>query len=163
MARFGAAPVGSVAIGEVIMRYLFGFMCVCALGMVASIGCSEPEINLCETVDNCVAQGHSCNPGHELYCRLDGVCDCKEVAGTGGTGGSAGSGGSVGSGGSAGSGGSGNECGRNVTCDVQDTNSCLATCEGICGIGNVSVHTCFTDGDADVCYCICDTGECIGG
>lgn len=98
------------------MRYLFGFVCVCALGMAASMGCSEPEINLCETVGNCEAQDHSCNPGDELYCKFEGegagVCACRSM-GTGGTGGSGGSGGTGGSGGDGATGGTGGS----VECD----------------------------------------------
>ena len=32
---------GAVATGEVVMRYLFGFLCVCALGVMPVVGCSD--------------------------------------------------------------------------------------------------------------------------
>jgi len=65
------------------MRYLFGLLCVCALGVVPLVGCGE------------TAEG------------AGGTAGSGGRAGTGGTGGSAGAGGTAGSGGSAGSGGTG--------------------------------------------------------
>jgi len=80
------------------MRYLFGFLCVCALGMPLA-GCSDPVGTPCDDVEDCV--GDSCREGQELFCNLMdlsrdflGVCDCKGTGGTGGTGGGGGAGGS---------------------------------------------------------------------
>jgi hypothetical protein len=158
---------------EVVMRYLFGFMSVCALGMVASASCgpslpppSDPcsgpqACTFCDELQDCVL--HACNPGYEHYCRpVDsggGYCDCTEVSGTGGTPGTGGTGGS------AGSGGSGSECGRGVPCDGEDpNNSCASVCEDVCGSGNVNQHYCFSNEDLEYrCYCTCNSGECIGG
>ena len=67
------------------IRYLFGFLCVCALGAVPLVGCSE-------TADEGGSGGSAGTGG---------------MAGSGGTGGTAGSGGSAGTGGMAGSGGTG--------------------------------------------------------
>jgi hypothetical protein len=70
------------------MRYLFGFLCVCALGLVPSVGCDVLEgdcpggcddMNPC-TYDQCtlfgcgnipVADGTSCSPSGVC---MDGVC-----------------------------------------------------------------------------------------
>ena len=48
------------------MRYLFGFLCVCALGVVPLVGCSEDGASECEGV----ADGTACSGG-ECF---DGVC-----------------------------------------------------------------------------------------
>jgi hypothetical protein len=78
------------------MRYLFGLLCVCALGMVPLIGCSE-------------AGGNGGSGG---------------TGGAGGTGGTAGDGGTGGSGGIGGDGGTGGmpECENAEDCD--DQNEC---------------------------------------
>ena len=53
------------------MRYLFGFLCVCALGMVPVVGCSETSPNLCEGVE-CEDDGNECT---EDVCNpADGTC-----------------------------------------------------------------------------------------
>lgn len=124
------------------MRYLLGFMCLLVVGMVPLVGCSDPEFFACDTVGDCIEAGHSCRQEEELFCRPvedSGQCDCQPA-------------------------GSGNECGRDVTCNTADTESCLATCQEVCGSGNLSVHTCFTTEDQeDRCYCMCNTGPCRGG
>ena len=88
------------------MRYLFGFLCVCALGVMPLVGCSETT-------------GDGGSGG---------------TAGDGGTGGMAGNGGSAGTGGIAGSGGTGGmpECQNPEDCD--DSNDCTEnTCtDGLC-------------------------------
>jgi hypothetical protein len=71
------------------MRYLFGFLCVCALGVMPLVGCSETA-------------GDGGNGG-------DG--------GSGGTAGDGGSGGTAGDGGSAGVGGFGGFCDGAGSCE----------------------------------------------
>ena len=148
------------------MRYLFGLMSVCALGMVASASCgtAPPSTDPCGNLYACIScdeplvdcVDRPCDPGDEQYCRPVNTrlsyCDCRQITSTGGTGGSAGSG------------GSGNECGRGVPCDGEDpNNSCAAVCEGACGSGNVNQHYCFSNEDLDYrCYCTCNSGACIG-
>ena len=49
------------------MRYVFGFLCICALGVIPSVGCSESTgVLLCE--------GVTCEDD-ENECTGDGVCD----------------------------------------------------------------------------------------
>ena len=65
------------------MRYLFGFMCVCALGIVPLAGCEDLVSIPCEDVGDC--EGLSCSEGQELFCDLmeaspPGVCDCSAAA-----------------------------------------------------------------------------------
>jgi len=43
---------GAVGSGEVLMRYLFGFLCVCALGVMPLVGCSDTQPE-CETSADC--------------------------------------------------------------------------------------------------------------
>jgi hypothetical protein len=116
-------------------------------------------------------EGAGCRVGEDCN---SGVCDDQGAAalctcvgdGAGGSGGSAGSGGSGGVAGFGGSGGSGNDCGRGVPCDGEDPiNSCEATCNDVCGgSANVSEHYCFTNEALEYrCYCMCNTGPCIGG
>jgi hypothetical protein len=74
MALLDGAPVGSVATGEVVMRYLFGLLCVCALGAVPLVGCGE-------TAGECAGavNGAACSDG---AC-LDGACTALiNVSGT---------------------------------------------------------------------------------
>ncbi|MBW2381420.1 MAG: hypothetical protein JRG70_18065, partial [Deltaproteobacteria bacterium] len=40
------------------MRYLFGFLCVCALGVVPLVGCSETQTE-CESAEDC-SDGSQC-------------------------------------------------------------------------------------------------------
>jgi len=46
------------------MRYLLGLLCVCALGVVPLVGCSETSPNMCEGID--------CDDDNEC---TDDVCD----------------------------------------------------------------------------------------
>ena len=61
-----ADPNRAGANGEFVMRYLFGFLCICALGAVPLVGCSEGGgENLCEGVecdDGNECTGDVCNP-----------------------------------------------------------------------------------------------------
>jgi len=76
------------------MRYVFGFLCVCALGVMPLVGCSETT-----------GDGGSGGDGGTGGTAGDG--GTGGMAGDGGSGGTAGDGGSAGGGGSAGDGGAG--------------------------------------------------------
>ncbi|MGB5365495.1 MAG: hypothetical protein WBM75_05415 [Polyangiales bacterium] len=82
------------------MRYLFGFLCVCALGLMPVIGCSE------RTGDS-GSGGDAGSGGTAGDGGTDGMAGNGGSAGTGGTAGGGGSGGSGGIGGAAGDGGDG--------------------------------------------------------
>ena len=152
--------------------------------VLCSVDDDCPPTEYCDTVvctPRCESQTVDDDDGTEgAGCQFDRHCNsevcnnegalasCTCVGdGAGGSGGSAGSGGSGGAGGfagSGGSGGSGNECGRDSTCDSQDINACRPICLDVCGSSeNLNVHACFTEGDEDVCYCMCHNGPCIGG
>jgi len=63
------------------MRYLLEFLCVCALGVMPLLGCSEPggEADLCDGVD-CEDDGNECT---EDVCNpVDGMCGVPVEAGT---------------------------------------------------------------------------------
>jgi hypothetical protein len=61
-------PSRAGATGEVMMRYLFGFLCACAIGLMSTVGCGpEAGVMLCE--------GVSCE---DTECRTDGVCDASD-------------------------------------------------------------------------------------
>ncbi|MGB5523842.1 MAG: right-handed parallel beta-helix repeat-containing protein [Polyangiales bacterium] len=50
------------------MRYVFGFLCACAIGLMSTVGCGrEVGVMLCE--------GVSCE---DTECRTDGVCDVSD-------------------------------------------------------------------------------------
>jgi hypothetical protein len=57
------------------MRYLFGFLCVCALGLMPLVGCSETSPSLCEGVvcdDENECTNDACDPA-------TGTCDNTPV------------------------------------------------------------------------------------
>lgn len=92
--------IGAGATREVVVRYLFGFLCVCALGLMPVIGCSE------RTGDS-GSGGDAGSGGTAGDGGTDGMAGNGGSAGTGGTAGGGGSGGSGGIGGAAGDGGDG--------------------------------------------------------
>ncbi len=53
------------------MRYLFGFMCVCALGVMPLVGCSEGGGVPCEDDVDCPDDSNACT---EDYCENNGLC-----------------------------------------------------------------------------------------
>jgi len=56
------------------MRYLFGFMCVMALGVM---GCHEADITHCKSDSDCPDDGNECTFGR---CQLVGFCGYFDVA-----------------------------------------------------------------------------------
>jgi hypothetical protein len=116
------------------MRYVFGFLCVCALGVVPLIGCSETG-------------GNGGNGG------MGG----GGSGGDGGSGGTAGDGGTGGSGGIGGDGGTGGmpECESARDCD--DDNECT---EDVC---NPSSGSCENTPVRDGSSCAAGRGGCYGG
>ena len=64
------------------MRYLLGLLCVCALGVVPLVGCSETSPNICEGID--------CDDDNECTydvcdsatraCDNWGYCDCVDCS-----------------------------------------------------------------------------------
>jgi len=62
------------------MRYIFRFLCACALGVVPVVGCSEASPNLCEGVD-CDDDNECtydlCDPATGT-CDNFGYCDCLD-------------------------------------------------------------------------------------
>ena len=115
------------------MRCLFKFLCVCALGVMPLVGCSETT-------------GDGGSGGD---------------AGSGGTAGDGGSGGDAGSGGTAGGGGSGGmpDCQSPEDCD--DRNDCTDdTCaDGICEYSPVADGTA-CDENNECTLGMCASGEC---
>jgi hypothetical protein len=87
------------------MRYLFGFVCVLALGVMPLVGCSDGE--------GAGGSGGSAGAGGSAGSGGDG--GSGGMGGSAGSGGMAGTGGDGGSGGSAGSGGSGGIAGMGGT------------------------------------------------
>jgi parallel beta-helix repeat protein len=119
------------------MRYVFGFLCVCALGVMPLVGCSE-------TTGDGGSGGDAGSGG---------------TAGDGGSGGMAGNGGAAGTGGMAGSGGTGGmpECQSPEDCD--DGNDCTANActDGMCEYTAVTDDTACDESNE------CAVGQCASG
>ncbi len=68
-------PGGHGPTGEVVMRYLLGFLCVCALGVLPVVGCGETQRE-CQSAEDC-NDGNECT---EDACNVaSGTCSNTSV------------------------------------------------------------------------------------
>ena len=173
------------------MRWLFGFLCVCALGVMPLVGCSETTGD--GGSGGAAGDGGSGGDGGSAGNGgtgggAAGTGGSGAAGGSGGMGGSAGSGGMGGeagnsgmggvggSGGSAGAGGTGGLCGsvscpndRPLCSDALECVQCTADEDAyctdqdlLCDVGTSSCIACFGDTDCtDPAAARCDTGMCV--
>jgi len=69
-----ALPVGTAETGEVVMRYLFGFVCVCALGFLPVVGCGDNNGG-----GGSGGSGGTAGTGGNGVACHDNVCPCSEA------------------------------------------------------------------------------------